>query len=131
VRLGTGEFYAVVEEFPEIVDSLVIHLEDAGGGMGELILFVVPRPGGEIDADLQGRLTAALRGQLSPRHVPDAIVSVPGIPRTLTGKKLETPVKRILLGDDVDRVASRGSVSNPDALDAFAALALRRETSVP
>ncbi len=123
VRLGTGEFYGVVEEFPEIVDALVIHLEDAGGGMGELALFVVPRPDVELDDSLRYRIAGSLREQLSPRHVPDTIVSVPGIPRTLTGKKLEAPVKRILCGEAPERVASRDSLANPGALDAFVKLA--------
>lgn len=131
VRLGTGEFYSVVEEFPEITDSLVIHLEDAAGGAGELILFVVPREDVELDEALRTRIASALRAQLSPRHVPDAIISVPAIPRTLTGKKLEAPVKRILRGEAPERVASRDSLSDPDALDCFVALALRRGTPVP
>jgi acetoacetyl-CoA synthetase len=123
VRLGTGEFYSVVEEFEEIVDALVVHLEDAQGGAGELVLFVVPRAGVEVDEGLRKRLAGALRAQLSPRHVPDGIVSVPAIPRTLTGKKLEAPVKRILRGEEPERVASRDSLANPDALDAFVAFA--------
>ncbi len=126
VRLGTGEFYGVVEELPEIVDALVVHLEDEGGGMGELTLFVVPLEGVEIDDSLRERIARSLREQLSPRHVPDAIVSVPGIPRTLTGKKLEAPVKRILRGEAPERVASRDSLANPDALDAFLTLAGQR-----
>ena len=131
VRLGTGEFYSVAEEFHEITDSLVIHLEDAAGGAGELILFVVPREDVELDEALRARIASALRAQLSPRHVPDAIISVPAIPRTLTGKKLEAPVKRILSGEAPERVASRDSLSNPNALDAFVSLALRRGTPVP
>jgi acetoacetyl-CoA synthetase len=126
VRLGTGEFYAVVEDIPEIVDALVVHLEDGGGGAGELLLFVVPREGAELDEDLRGRIARALRSELSPRHVPDTIVSVPAIPRTLTGKKLEAPVKRILLGEKSERVASRDSLLDPAALDAFVALASER-----
>ncbi len=123
VRLGTGEFYSVVEEFDEIVDALVIHLEDAEGGAGELVLFVVPKPGVTVDDALRARIARALRAQLSPRHVPDAIVDVPAIPRTLTGKKLEAPVKRILRGEEAERVASRDALANPDALDAFVAFA--------
>jgi len=126
VRLGTGEFYAVVEEFPELADALVVHLEDDGGGMGELLLFVVPAPGAVVDDAVCKRLAGALRDELSPRHVPDAIVPVPGIPRTLTGKKLEAPVKRILRGEPADTVASRDSLVAPDALDAFIALAAER-----
>jgi acetoacetyl-CoA synthetase len=129
VRLGTGEFYALVEELPEVADALVVHLEDDDGGMGELLLFVVPAPGSEIDEPVRQRIAAALRRELSPRHVPDAIVPVPGIPRTLTGKKLEAPVKRILRGESADTVASRGSLADPGALDAFVALAGERSAS--
>jgi acetoacetyl-CoA synthetase len=126
VRLGTGEFYAVVEDIPEIIDALVVHLEDGGGGAGELLLFVVPGPDAELDDTLRDRIAKTLRSELSPRHVPDTIVSVPAIPRTLTGKKLEAPVKRILLGEASERVASRDSLLDPDALDAFVALARER-----
>ncbi|HEX3834393.1 MAG TPA: acetoacetate--CoA ligase [Solirubrobacteraceae bacterium] len=126
VRLGTGEFYAVIEDLPEVADSLVVHLEDAGGGMGELLLFVVPAPGANVDDGLRTRVVSALRSQLSPRHVPDEIVVVPGIPRTLTGKKLEAPVKRILRGEAAEKVASRDALADPAALDCFVALAARR-----
>jgi acetoacetyl-CoA synthetase len=125
VRLGTGEFYSVVEEFPEIVDSLVVHLEDDEGGLGELALFVVLADGIELDDELRGRIGRDLRSQLSPRHVPDTIRAVPTIPRTLTGKKLETPVKRLLRGASIESVASRDSLLDPAALDLFAALATR------
>ena len=130
VRLGTGEFYAVVEDMPEILDALVVHLEDPGGGAGELLLFVVPGPDTVVDEALRQRIARSLRAQLSPRHVPDAIVSVPAIPRTLTGKKLEAPVKRILSGESSDRVASRDSLLDPAALDAFVAVA-RERSPVP
>jgi acetoacetyl-CoA synthetase len=123
VRLGTGEFYSVIEELPEISDSLVVHLEDSLGGPGELLLFVVSATGSEIEEPLVKRISAALRSHLSPRHVPDRIVGVHAIPRTLTGKKLEAPVKRILLGDPAERVASRGSLLDPTALDDFVAIA--------
>ncbi len=126
VRLGTGEFYAVVEDVPEVIDALVVHLEDAGGGAGELLLFVVPADGADLDDALRDRIAGALRSELSPRHVPDEIVSVPAIPRTLTGKKLEAPVKRILRGESSERVASRDSLLDPAALDAFVTLARER-----
>ena len=126
VRLGTGEFYAVVEDIPEIVDALVVHLEDGSGGAGELLLFVVPAANTVVDEAMRDRIAKALRSELSPRHVPDAIVAVPAIPRTLTGKKLEAPVKRILRGDSPERVASRDSLLDPAALDAFVALATER-----
>jgi acetoacetyl-CoA synthetase len=131
VRLGTGEFYAVVEEFPELADALVVHLEDDGGGLGELLLFVVAAPGAVIDDPLLKRVAAALRTELSPRHVPDAIVAVSGIPRTLTGKKLEAPVKRILRGEPAERVASRDALADPSALDAFVELAAGRSAQPP
>ena len=126
VRLGTGEFYAVVEDIPEIVDALVVHLEDGSGGAGELLLFVVPAADTVVDEALRDRIAKALRSELSPRHVPDAIVAVPAIPRTLTGASSFLPVKRILRGDSPERVASRDSLLDPAALDAFVALATER-----
>jgi acetoacetyl-CoA synthetase len=116
----------VVEEIPEVLDALVVHLEDPGGGAGELVLFVVPAPDSTLDDAMRSRIARALRSELSPRHVPDTIVSVPGIPRTLTGKKLEAPVKQILRGEPAERVASRDSLGDPAALDAFVALARER-----
>jgi len=129
VRLGTGEFYAVVEELPEVFDSLVVYVEDDGGGSGELLLFVVPAEGATLDDGLRRRIAGALRSELSPRHVPDAIVAVPAIPRTLTAKKLELPVKQILAGTPPENVASRDALAQPDALDAFVAYAASREGS--
>ena len=92
VRLGTSEFYSALEDLDEVVDSLVVHLEDAD----ELILFVVLAEGQELDDAMRTRIAGALREALSPRHVPDTIVALPVIPHTLTGKKLELPVKLIL-----------------------------------
>jgi acetoacetyl-CoA synthetase len=126
VRLGTGEFYMVLEGMPEVGDSLVIHLEDPEGGAGELLLFVVIADDAPLEESLQHRIAATLRSQLSPRHVPDRIIQVDAIPRTLTGKKLETPVKRILRGQRPDAVASRDALLDPTALDAFVALAQTR-----
>jgi acetoacetyl-CoA synthetase len=122
VRLGTAELYTVVESLPEVADSLVVHLEDPEGGPGRLLLFVAPAAGGVVDDDLRSRISRALRTELSPRHVPDEIHEVPGVPKTLSGKKLEVPVKRILAGADPDTAASRGSLANPEVLDAFTRL---------
>ena len=119
VRMGTAEFYTVVEEQPEVDDSLVVHIEDPEGGPGELLLFVQLAGGRELDDALRARLGAALREALSPRHVPDTVEAVPAIPRTLTGKKLELPVKRILLGAEANDVASRDALADPGAIDAF------------
>ena len=126
VRLGTGELYAVVEEMPEVTDSLIVHLEDPDGGPGELMLFVVLAEGTEMDEALRTRIATDLRRALSPRHVPDAIEAVPAIPRTFTAKKLELPVKRILLGARAEEVASRDALAQPEALDAFVEIAERR-----
>jgi acetoacetyl-CoA synthetase len=122
VRLGTAEFYRVVEELPEVADSLVVHLEDPAGGNGELLLFVVPRAPARLDDELVGTIRVALRTALSPRHVPDRMVEVPAVPRNLTGKKLELPVKRIMQGADPGEVVSRDALADPDALDAFVRL---------
>jgi acetoacetyl-CoA synthetase len=113
--MGTSEFYRAVEAFDEVADSLVV---DTGrlGAEGRLILFVVPAAGTELDDDLKGRLRAALRAQLSPRHVPNEIHQVPGIPRTLSGKKLEVPVRKILLGTEPERAADPNALAEPDAL---------------
>jgi acetoacetyl-CoA synthetase len=127
VRLGTSELYAVVEDVDEVLDSLIVHLEDPDGGNGELILFTVLREGTELDDDLRRRIARSLRDALSPRHVPDTIVAVPHIPRTMTGKKLEVPVKRILQGTPAERVASRDALAQPDALDAYVQFATTRQ----
>jgi acetoacetyl-CoA synthetase len=87
--------------------------------MGELLLFVALTPGAELDDDLRQVIVGALRSDLSPRHVPDAIQAVPAIPRTLSGKKLEVPVKRILGGASVESAVSRDSLADPAGFDAF------------
>ena len=125
VRLGTSEMYSVVEEIDEVLDSLVVHLEEHD----ELLLFVVLRPGLELDDALRKRIGGALRDSLSPRHAPDAVVAVPAIPRTLTGKKLEVPVKRILTGAKVSEVASSDSLVEPESIEPFAEYARTRERS--
>ena len=129
VRIGTAEFYGIVEALPEIAESLVVHLEDDAGGPGELLLFAVPRDGARLDEELRRRISQALRTELSPRHVPDQILAVPAIPRTLSGKKLEVPVKRILLGLPADVAASRDSLADPHSLQPFEALARDRRAA--
>jgi acetoacetyl-CoA synthetase len=125
VRLGTAEFYRVVEELPEVDDSLVVHLEDTDGGPGELLLFVALRENAQLDDTLRKRITTALRAALSPRHVPDGITAVPVVPRNRTGKKLELPAKRILLGAALSDVVSRDTLAEPTSLDPFVAMATR------
>ncbi|MDG6105509.1 acetoacetate--CoA ligase [Dactylosporangium aurantiacum] len=127
VRLGTSEFYSVVEALDEVVDSVVVHLEDPAGGAGELLLFVVLRPELTLDDALRARIARELRTALSPRHVPDQVFQVDAVPRTLSGKKLEVPVKRILTGTPVDRAAAKGALANPESLRYFEAVRLARQ----
>ena len=115
VRMGTSEFYRIVEELPEVTDSLVI---DTGtlGGEGRLVLYLVLAPGVRLDDELRKKIRSLLRSALSPRHVPDEMHEVPGVPRTLSGKKLEVPVRKILTGTPVSEAADRDSLANPDVL---------------
>jgi len=124
VRMGSAEIYAVVEAVPGVVDSLVVDVELAGrpAWMG---LFVVPAPGRALDDELARAIRATLRQELSPRHVPDAIVAIGAVPKTLNGKKLEIPAKRILGGRAPEQAANLGSVADPEALRAFVALGER------
>ena len=119
VRMGTSEFYRVVEQLPEIADSLVVDTGQLGAD-GRLVLYVVLAPGCQLDDELIARLKTALRTRLSPRHVPDEIHQVPGVPRTLSGKKLEVPVRRILLGTPVAEAADPDALANPEVLALFA-----------
>ncbi len=122
VRMGTSEFYRVVESLDEVTDSLVVDASEPGGE-GRLLLFVVLRPGSEADDELRRRIRDAVRRELSPRHVPDEIHVIEAVPRTLSGKKLEVPVKRILAGVPLDKAVSEGALANPDAIHAVVALA--------
>ncbi|MET0520993.1 MAG: acetoacetate--CoA ligase, partial [Jiangellaceae bacterium] len=126
VRLGTAEFYSVVESLPEIADSVVVHLEKGDDPNGELLLFVVLADDLELDDALRKRINSELRAALSPRHVPDEIHQVRAVPRTLSSKKLEVPVKRILTGTPVESAAAKGALANPESLTAFEDLARRR-----
>jgi acetoacetyl-CoA synthetase len=124
VRMGTSEFYRTVESLPDIVDSLVIDTSELGSD-GSLLLFVVPAPGLTLDDPMRARIADALRRDLSPRHVPDEILAVSELPYTLSGKKVEVPVKRMLLGVPLEQAVSRDALRNPDALVYFSELAAR------
>lgn len=128
VRMGTSEFYRVVEELPEVKDSLVIDTGELGRE-GCLLLFVVLGEGATLDEGLCKRIAAALRTQLSPRHVPDEIHAIPEVPRTLNAKKVEVPVKRILAGQPIEKAVSQEALANPGALTAFVELARRLRSS--
>lgn len=126
VRLGTSDFYSVVDEFPEVNDSLVVHVEDPSGGVGELILFLHLEEPHVLDAALDRRIRVSLRTGLSPRHVPDTVLTVPAIPRTLSGKRLEVPIKRLFSGLEPRNVLSPDALLDPKAVDAFIAIARDR-----
>ena len=119
VRLGTAEFYTVVEALPEVLDSLVVHLEDAEGGAGTLVLFVRLAEGLDSHDEVRKLINATLRSQLSPRHVPDIVHQVSAIPHTLSGKRIEVPVKKILQGRPTDEAVARGALTDPQAITEF------------
>ncbi|MEV0065810.1 acetoacetate--CoA ligase [Amycolatopsis sp. NPDC050768] len=122
VRMGTAEFYRVVEGFDEVADSLVVDTSAVGNDDGQLLCFLVLAPGVDL-ADVEPKLRKELRSALSPRHVPDRFVVVGEIPRTLNGKKCEVPVKKILSGVAPERAVSRDALANPAALAPFTELA--------
>ena len=115
VRMGTSEIYSAVEAVPEVLDSLVLDIDDW------MPLFVVTRS--ELTDEVKDEIRRQVRARCSPRHVPDEIVRIESVPRTLSGKKLEVPVKKILMGTEPDKAASRDSLANPEALDWFVSYA--------
>jgi acetoacetyl-CoA synthetase len=122
VRMGTSEIYRAVQGLAAVVDALVVDVPRPGTE-GWMALFVVLAPGTALDEQLEADIKRRIRGQCSPRHVPDEIFEVTEVPRTLSGKVLEVPVKRILMGTPPDQAASRDSLANPASLDYFVALA--------
>lgn len=122
IRMGTSELYRVVEELPEVLDSMVVDLEYLGRE-SYMPLFVVLRDGHALDDALRTTLCARIRSALSSRHVPNEILQVPAVPRTLSGKKMEVPIKKLLLGHARDKIANRDAMANPDSLDWYFAYA--------
>jgi acetoacetyl-CoA synthetase len=120
VRMGTSELYRSVLALDDVLDALVVDIP-AGEG-SRMTLFVVLRDGSSLDDGLEAEIRRRIREECSPRHVPDEVLAAPAIPRTLSGKILEVPVKRLLMGAAVGEVASRDSLANPEALDWFARL---------
>jgi acetoacetyl-CoA synthetase len=125
VRMGTSEIYAAVLALPEIAEALVVDVDRPGTDTW-MPLFVVLADGAVLDDDLRRRIAAKVRTDCSPRHVPDEVIAVGAVPRTLSGKVLEVPVKRILSGTPPERAASRDALADPAALDPFVALAAAR-----
>jgi acetoacetyl-CoA synthetase len=124
LRMGTSEIYAAVEALPEVLDSMVIDLEYLGRPSW-MALFVVMRPGHTLDAAMEASLRDAIKRALSPRFVPDAIVAAPEVPRTLSGKKQEVPIKKLFLGQPLERVVNRDAMANPQCLAWYAEQAAR------
>jgi acetoacetyl-CoA synthetase len=128
VRLGPSEYYAVLESMPEVAEALVVHVQDRNIEAGEIFVFVALVPGHDLDEPLEKRIRQRLSSSLSPRHVPDAVLAVAGIPKTLTGKKLEVPVRRILEGASAGDVTSTGTLANPDSIADFVRIAQGRRS---
>jgi acetoacetyl-CoA synthetase len=127
IRMGTAEIYSAVLRADEVVDALVVDVPDPGGtGASWMPLFVVLREGAALDDALRQKLARLVRTDASPRHVPDEVIVVDEIPRTRTGKLLEVPVKKVLMGRDPERAASRDALQNPEAFDWFVDYARRR-----
>ncbi len=122
IRMGSSEIYRIVEALPEILDSLIVGVE-LPHGKYYMPLFVVLREGVTLDDALKTKIKARLRGEISPHHVPDEILAIPQVPRTLSGKKLEVPVKKLLMGVPVEKAISKDAMSNPDSLQYFTAVA--------
>ena len=122
VRMGTSEIYSAVDKVDEVAESLVVDVPKDGGS-SFMPLFVVLEEGADLDDDLKGRIKSSIKENASPRHVPNEIFAVPDIPKTLNGKKLEVPVKKILSGTPPEKAASKESLSNPESLDHFVELA--------
>lgn len=116
LRMGTSEIYSAVEALPEVLDSMVVDLEYLGKN-SYMPLFVALRPGVELDSALRERINKAIRSALSPRFVPDDIFAVAEIPRTLSGKKQELPIKKLLLGQPLAKVVNKDAMANPGCLD--------------
>jgi acetoacetyl-CoA synthetase len=130
IRIGTAEIYRAVLESDRVVDALVVDLPKDGTD-GVIELFVVLREGAELDTELRATLARSIRERCSPRHVPDDVHPIAVVPRTLSGKVVEVPVKRILMGADPAKVVSRDSLANPEALDWFAELAADSQGEPP
>jgi len=124
LRMGTSEIYSAVEGLPEVLDSMVVDLEYLGRA-SYMPLFVVLRPGAPLDEAMRAKINQAIKTQLSPRFLPDDIFQVAEIPRTLSGKKQELPIKKLLLGQPLERVVNREAMANPGCLDWYVQLAQR------
>ena len=129
LRMGTSELYSAVEALPEVLDSLVVDLEYLGRE-SYMPLFVVLRPGIRLDDAIKARINEAIKSALSPRFVPNEILEAPEIPRTISGKKQELPIKKLLLGQALEKVVNKDAMANPACLQWYQDFADRRQASV-
>jgi acetoacetyl-CoA synthetase len=123
LRMGTADFYSALEHMREVFDSMVIDIED-GQGDSKLLMFVVPAEERPLNAELESAMTSAIRSALSPRFVPDYFIHAPGIPRTLSGKKQELPIKRLFQGSPLAKVINLDAIANPEVIPWYAAQAV-------
>lgn len=128
VRIGTAEIYRALNDVAEIKDALIVHLDH--DGMDHMPLFVVLKTGVELDEELVRRIKGTLRSKYSPRHVPDALYEIAEVPYTISGKKMEAPVKKVLQGADPEKVLNKDAMRNPEAMQFFGALAQFLDTSI-
>lgn len=128
LRMGTSEIYSAVEGLPEVLDSMVVDLEYLGRD-SYMPLFVVLRPGVALDDAMRAKINSAIKTSLSPRFVPNDIFQVAEIPRTLSGKKQELPIKKLLLGQPIEKVVNREAMANPGSLDWYVAFAAQRASA--
>jgi acetoacetyl-CoA synthetase len=129
LRMGTSELYSAVEALPEVMDSMVVDLEYLGKD-SYMPLFVVLRQGVTLDDSVRQKLNNAIKVALSPRFIPNDIFQVAEIPRTLSGKKQELPIKKLMLGQPLEKVVNKDAMANPGCLDWYVALAERHLTKV-
>ena len=130
LRMGTSEIYTAVEALPEVLDSMVIDLEYLGRD-SRMVLFVVLREGHTLDSALQGRIHGAIKAAVSPRFIPDETLQAPEIPRTLSGKKQEVPIKKLFLGQPIEKVVNRDAMANPQCLPWYEAQVHRQAGAAP
>ena len=125
MRIGTSEIYRALDKIEEVKDSLIICIEEKDGSFW-MPLFVMMKEGNVLTDEIKQKINRTLRTDYSPRHVPDEIIAVNDIPYTISGKKTEAPVKKVLMGKDPHKVISAGSLRNPDAMKEFVLMAQKR-----
>jgi len=124
LRMGTSELYAAVEALPAVQDSMAVDLEYLGRD-SRLLMFIVMRDGHRLDDSMRASIRDAIKNRLSPRFIPDDLIEAPAIPRTLSGKKQEIPIRKLFLGQPIERVLNREAMANPECLEWYVGQAAR------